>query len=114
MPRIVADIAAARPIHLSIVDGIYTMAGGEGPWNFGRLKPVRPGILFAGLNAVCTDAVGTALMGFDPMADRGKAPFERCDSSLRLAEELGVGTRDLSKIEVAGVPIREAMFKIRG
>jgi uncharacterized protein (DUF362 family) len=114
MPRIVADIAAARPIHLSIVDGIYTMSGGEGPWNYGRLKPVRPGILVAGLNAVCTDAVGTALMGFDPMAERGKAPFETCDNSLRLAEELGVGTRDLSKIEIAGVPIRDAMFKIRG
>jgi uncharacterized protein (DUF362 family) len=114
MPRIVADIAAARPIHLSIIDGIYTMSGGEGPWNRGRLKAMRPGILVAGLNPVCTDAVGTALMGFDPMAERGKAPFERCDNSLRLAEELGVGTRDLSRIEIAGVPIREAMFKIRG
>lgn len=114
MPRIVADIAAARPIHLSIIDGIYTMAGGEGPWNHGRLKPVRPGILVAGLNAVCTDSVGTALMGFDPMADRGKMPFESCDNSLRLAEELGVGTRDLTKIEIAGVPIRDAVFKMRG
>ena len=113
MPRIVADIAAACPIHISIIDGIYTMSGGEGPWNYGRLKPVRPGLLVAGTNAVCTDAVGTALMGFDPMADRGTAPFERCDSSLKLAEDLGVGTRDLSRIEIAGVSIKDAAFRIR-
>ncbi|HEY3440906.1 MAG TPA: DUF362 domain-containing protein [Paludibaculum sp.] len=113
MPRIVADIAAARPIQIAIIDGIYTMAGGEGPWNYGRLKPMRPGLLVAGANAVCTDSVGAALMGFDPMADRGTAPFERCDSSLRLAEELGVGTRDLSRIEIAGLSIKDAAFRIR-
>ncbi len=56
----------------------------------------------AGTNAVCVDAVGAAVMGFDPMADRGTAPFEICDSTLRLAEELGVGTRDLKRIEVIG------------
>jgi uncharacterized protein (DUF362 family) len=114
MPRIVADIAAARPIQISIIDGIYTMSGGEGPWNDGRLQAKRPGLLVAGTNAVCTDAVGTALMGFDPMADRGTEPFERCDSSLKLAEELGVGTRDLSRIEIAGVAIKDAAFRIRG
>ncbi len=113
MPRIVADIAAARPIHLSIIDGIYTMTGGEGPWNQGRLRAVRPGILIAGTNAVCTDSVGTAVMGFDPMAERGTPPFERCDSSLKLAEMHGVGTRDLSRIEVVGVPVKDAVFKFR-
>lgn len=113
MPRIVADIAAARPIQLSIIDGIHTMSGGEGPWNIGRLKPVRPHLLIAGLNAVCTDAVGTAVMGFDPMAERGTPPFERCDSSLKLAEELGAGTRDLKRIEIAGLSLRDAAFRIR-
>jgi len=113
MPRIVADIAAARPIHLAIIDGIYTMSGGEGPWNRGPLKPIRPGLLIAGTNPVCTDAVGTALMGFDPMAVRGAAPFKYCDSFLLLAEQLGVGTRDLSKIEVAGTPIKDAVFRFR-
>jgi hypothetical protein len=54
-----------------------------------------------------------AVMGFDPMADRGTAPFETSDSTLRLAEELGVGTRDLSQIEVVGTPIKEAVFKFR-
>jgi hypothetical protein len=47
------------------------------------------------------------------MADRGTAPFERCDSTLKMAEELGLGTRDLKRIEVIGTPIAEAKFNIR-
>jgi hypothetical protein len=47
------------------------------------------------------------------MAERGAAPFETCDNTLRLAEELGVGTRDLRQIEVIGTPIKEALFKFR-
>jgi hypothetical protein len=112
VPRIVADLAAARPIHLSIIDGILSMNGAEGPWA-GVTLPVRPGVLIAGLNAVSTDAVATAVMGFDPMADRGTAPFERCDSTLRLAEEHGVGTRDLRRIEVLGTPVSAARFDFR-
>jgi uncharacterized protein (DUF362 family) len=112
VPRIVADLTAARPVHLSIIDGIITMNRGEGPWIRGSVM-VTPGLLVAGLNPVCTDAVGTALMGFDPMADRGRPPFETCDSTLRLAEDHGVGTRDLQKIEVVGAPIRGNVFSFR-
>lgn len=113
VPRITADLVAARPIHLAVIDGIYTMTGGELP-NQGRgtiHKPVHPGLLIAGMNCVSTDAVAMATMGFDPMADRGTAPFETCDSTLRLAEQLGVGTRDLSRIEVVGTPIARARFR---
>jgi len=67
----------------------------------------------AGTNTVCVDAVGAAVMGFDPMADRGTAPFETCDSTLRLAEELGVGTRDLKRFEVIGARIAEVVFDYR-
>src|SRR3984893_8650079 len=35
MPRIVADLAAARPIDIALIDGIETIAGGEGPWHKG-------------------------------------------------------------------------------
>jgi uncharacterized protein (DUF362 family) len=112
IPRIITDIVAALPIHLAIVEGVHTMAGGEGPW-IGRVWPVSPGLLLAGTNCVTTDAVGTALMGFDPMAERGVAPFERCDSTLKLAEDAGLGTRDLKKIEVRGVPVAEAAFRFR-
>ncbi len=54
-----------------------------------------------------------ALMGFDPMADRGPPAFERSDSTLRFAEQLGVGTRDLSKVEAAGTTIAKAPFDFR-
>lgn len=114
IPRIIADLAAARPIHLSVIDGIRTMAGGEGPWIRGGLRAVRPGVLVAGLNPVSTDAVATALMGFDPMAERGQPPFERCDNHLALAEAGGAGTRDLKRIEIAGVPIAGAVYRFRG
>ena len=113
VPRIVADIVASRPIDLAIIDGVRSMAGGEGSWIEG-VSPVRPGLLVAGLNPVSTDAVGMALMGFDPMADRGTPPFETSDSTLRLAEELGVGTRDLSRIEVAGPRIDQLRFDFAG
>jgi uncharacterized protein (DUF362 family) len=113
VPRITADLVAARPIHLAVIDGIYTMTGGELPnqdpnWIH---QPVHPGLLIAGMNCVSTDAVAMATMGFDPMADRGSAPFEKCDNTLRLAEHLGVGTRDLSRIEVVGTPIAKAQYR---
>jgi uncharacterized protein (DUF362 family) len=113
VPRITADLVSARPIHLAVIDGIYSMTGGELPnqnksWIH---KPVHPGLLIAGMNCVSTDAVATAVMGFDPMADRGTPPFETCDSTLRLAEHLGVGSRDLSRIEVLGTPIAKARYK---
>jgi uncharacterized protein (DUF362 family) len=111
VPRCVADLVAARPVHLAIIDGIESQTGGEG---IGRnTRHVTPHLLVAGINTVCVDAVGAAVMGFDPMADRGVAPFETCDSTLRLAEDLGVGTRDLKRIEVIGARIADVVFDYR-
>jgi len=112
VPRVTADLVAARPIHLSVIDGIDTVAGGEGPWVKG-MRPVHAGLLIAGMNPVTTDAVCTALMGFDPMAERGTAPFEKCDSTLKLAEQLGIGSRDLSRIELIGLPISKGRVDFR-
>lgn len=112
VPRVTVDLVAARPIHLSIIDGIETVAGGEGPWVKG-MRPVKAGLLIAGTNCVTTDAVCTALMGFDPMADKGSAPFEKCDNTLKLAEQLGIGTCDLKRIEVIGVPIAKGRIEFR-
>ncbi len=114
VPRTVVDLISARPIHLAIVEGIRTMTGGEGPWVNEDLKAVAPGVIVAGLNPVNTDAVCMGLMGFDPLAVRGTPPFERCDSTLHLAEEAGVGTRDLKRIEVLGTPVAEARFDFAG
>jgi uncharacterized protein (DUF362 family) len=110
VPRTVADLVQARPIHLAIVEGIKTMTGGEGPWIREDIRGVAPGVIVAGTNPVNTDAVSMAVMGFDPLATRGTPPFERCDSTLELAEAIGVGTRDLKRIEVAGAAISEVKF----
>jgi uncharacterized protein (DUF362 family) len=110
VPHIVADVVTARPIHLAIIDGVETVTGGEGPWIRG-IRMVQPGLLVAGLNPVCTDAVGAAIMGYNPRAARGTAPFEKCDNILTLAEAHGVGTTDLKRIDVRGVAIEQAMFR---
>jgi uncharacterized protein (DUF362 family) len=112
VPRVVADVCAARPIDLGIIDGIETMAGGEGPWNQ-QTAYAKTNLIAIGTNCVNVDAVGTALMGFDPMADRGRIPFETSDNTLRLGEELGIGTRDLRKIEVIGEKIKTMQFDMR-
>src|SRR3974377_420496 len=78
VPRITADLVASRPIHLAVIDGIYTMTGGALP-NRGKERIRQrglPGVPGAGMTCVSTDAVGTAVMGLDPMADRGAPPFE--------------------------------------
>ena len=110
VPRIVADLAVARPIDLAIIDGVESVAGGEGPW-IGNLRLVQPGVLIAGLNPVCTDAVATAVMGYNPRAVRGTEPFRECDSTLLLAESHGAGSADLSRIEVRGLPIEQALYR---
>ncbi len=111
VPRIVADICAARPIDLAIIDGITSMSGGEGPWcsDAATLKFQAPGVLIVGRNPVSTDAVGTAIMGYaDPRAVRGTKPFTVCDNHLLLAEQAGLGTADLKRIEVRGLSVEKA------
>ena len=104
MPRIVADLNAARPVEIAFIDGIETVTGGEGPWVKG-LNHFNPGVLLLGTNAVCTDAVATAVMSYNPQTLSKTAPFEVCDNHLKLAEAAGVGTCDLKQIGVVGAPI---------
>ncbi len=111
LPRIIADIVAAVPVHLTILDGIETITGAELP--NANTKFVKPNILVIGTNVVNTDAVAAAVMGFDPMASKGTTPFERADNNLQFAEQLGVGSRDLKQIEVVGTPIKDALFEFR-
>jgi uncharacterized protein (DUF362 family) len=110
LPRIIAELNAARPVHLAIIDGIRTASGAETNYGNRPQAAVNPGVIIAGTNTVAADAVAMSVMGFDPLADRGKPPFANCDSTLRFGEELGVGLRDLNRNEVVGVPIAEARF----
>ena len=111
VPRAIADLTAARPVHLAILDGIKTMAGAQTPDP--RCTPIEPGVLMMGTNVVNTAAVAIAAMNYDPRAPKGTVPFERCDNKLLLAEQLGVGSADPGAIEVIGPSIREVMFDFR-
>jgi uncharacterized protein (DUF362 family) len=109
VPRIVADIFGARPTDLNIVEGVRTISGGEGAWNRGiALK--EPKVLLAGRNGVCTDAVATAVMGFDPQAPNRQKPFQG-ENHLRLLAQAGVGAIDLERIEVRGLKVKDAVYQ---
>lgn len=120
VPSICVDLIAARPVDLAIVDGIESSIGGEGPWVKG-FQYANPQVLVAGRNAVSTDAVATAVMGYNPRAKRGETPFHRvapgqpgepvwAENPMLLAEAKGLGSADLSRIDVRGVPIKQAVF----
>jgi len=106
LPKIIIDLNQARPIHLALIDGIKTTEGGEGPW-IASLSPVEPGVLIAGKDPVATDAVATAIMGFDPGAAGFSVPFIRSENYLNLARELGLGTNRLGDIAVIGASIAD-------
>ena len=65
-------------------------------------------LILAGRNGVSTDAVSTAAMGFDPQAPSGQHPFPG-DNHLEMLAANGMGTNDLSQIEVVGLPLSEAV-----
>jgi uncharacterized protein (DUF362 family) len=106
VPRHTVDANGIRPIDLAIIDGVETVSGGEGPW--AQLKAQKAGVLLAGRNPVCTDAIATQVMGYDPMAASGTGPFPG-DNHLALAADLGLGTNNPAEIEVVGLPVKEAL-----
>lgn len=112
VPQIITDLNRARPLHFGLVDGIKTTESGEGPWIEG-VKPLEPGVLFAGKDVVATDAVATAAMGFDPTAAAKSTPFIRGRNHIQLAYELGLGTNRLEEIEILGPSIKEVTTKFR-
>jgi uncharacterized protein (DUF362 family) len=104
-------------VDLAIIDGVETQTSASGGLldveGRREVRFVRPGLLLASFNPVCADAAATAAMGFDPLAARGAPPFENCDSTLELAEQAGIGVRDLNKIEVRGGRIPELRLPFR-
>jgi len=130
MPRLLTDLCGARPIDLAILDGIEAIIGGEGTGMPGT-KHGKPGLLVVGRNCVCTDAVAMATMGYNPRAGRHEAPFriyknpkdhppdqlippgethQYADNTALMGEAAGLGSADLSKIDVRGVPIKDAVY----
>jgi len=94
-----ADLCTIVKPAFSVVDGIIAMEG-LGP---GMGDPVEMDLIVAGKDLVAVDAVTTAVMGHEPMAD----------NCVRVAAQSGVGVADLSKIEVVGEPIAKVQRRFK-
>lgn len=89
----ITDLAKARPINLTIIDGIVAMEG-LGPH---RGTPVNMGVIIVGEDPVATDSIAELIMGFDP----------RLVPTTRMAAEDGLGVCDPAYIEVRGVKVED-------
>lgn len=99
MAGVIVDLCKARKIDLAIIDGRIAMEG-QGPHEG---DPVKLDLLIVGADPVATDTVASAIMGFDPE----KVP------TLRLANQLGLGTNNLHEIEIKGEEIEEACYPFK-
>jgi uncharacterized protein (DUF362 family) len=113
LPKVIMDLVRTRPIDLSIIDGINTTEGGEGPWVKNTFRMVKPGVIIAGKNPVATDSVATAVMGFNPNAGAFETPFVSSLNHLALACEQGLGTNLLDEIELLGAKLEEVVYPFR-
>jgi uncharacterized protein (DUF362 family) len=99
--RVIVDVATTLRPNLAVVDGLIGSNHGMDH------DPVEMNVLLAGHDPVATDAVGAAVMGFDPHAEFPVEPFVVSENHLRLASRVGVGVLDLAGTEVRGVPIEQ-------
>ena len=94
----IADLASIIKPSIAVIDGIIADEGHETSEN-----PVEMNLVIAGTDPVAVDAVGAAVMGVSPKGVK----------HLCFAEEKGLGTCDLRKIEVLGQPIESVRRKFR-
>ncbi len=97
LPRALVDIGVIFPPVLNVVDGLVAQDGKE--WG-GR--PVQTNVLLVGNNVVATDATAVRLMGNDPSADYGTAPYLFDRNPLPLAQAHGLGPIDPSRFDLRG------------
>jgi len=65
MQDAIVDLNAVIPSHLTVIDGLYGMEGKGAPV---RGKPVKMDLVIVGTDIVVVEAVGAAIMGFDPVS----------------------------------------------
>ncbi|MEK7847881.1 MAG: DUF362 domain-containing protein [Chloroflexota bacterium] len=96
-------LAIQKEIHpgiMAVMDGTFV---GEGPGPRAMRPHVR-NVLLASADQVAIDAVAAHMMGFDPLSLK----------FLRLAQERGLGTADLSRIQVVGEDISQVDWHFSG
>jgi uncharacterized protein (DUF362 family) len=91
----IAAINLACPSDLSVIDALE---GGDGKGN-----AIRMDALFAGRNAVATDAVALAAAGFVPEEQR----------QIALCSQLGLGPGRLNEIRIVGEPLEAVRTDLR-
>ncbi len=99
MSDFIIGVVRRFPISLAIITGHPAMVD-RGPTH-GRV--VETGLVIASRDAVAADAVGAAVLGFDPLRIRHIAE----------AGQLGLGEADLSRIEIRGLSLEEAVQRFR-
>ncbi len=102
LPRVLVDVGAIFPPILNVVDALVSQDGRE--WGG---QPVQTNVLIVGNNVVATDATAIRLMGNDPKADYGTAPYLFDANPLPLAHAHGLGPIDLNEIDVRGDDIAD-------
>ncbi len=94
LPYVLVDLGRIVDPALNIIDGLVGQSGRE--WGGeGRVADA----LIAGDHVVATDVCGAYLMGHDPLTDWPSQPYVRDRSALRVADEVGHGTVDVSRID---------------
>jgi hypothetical protein len=99
--EVVVDLFSYHPADYAIVGGPWGIEGGW-PSDPGA-RAVHHNVLVAGTNAVSVDAVGAAIMGFEPTGVM----------HLALAERQGFGDADLGPIWTRGNEIEQALRQFR-
>jgi hypothetical protein len=103
LPHSICDLNLARPVNLALIDGIKNARGGEGVWN-PTFRTMESHVLLAGKDPVATDSVAAHLMGLNAAARKFPLPdgIRQCDNYLDLLHQKGIGTNQMSEIELVG------------
>lgn len=108
MPHLIADLNRALPIRLGIIDGITGLQAEMNAQAFTSIT--TPGVLAAGYNPVCLDAVCCGVMGCDPQSPAETGLFRNGLNHIALAAAKMMGSNDLSQIPVLGDQIQDVRY----
>lgn len=95
----IADLNLVVKPHLTIVDGIFCREGLGYPWS----EELEMDLVLAGRDPVAVDTVTLLVMDIDPKLQKHAV----------MAEEHGIGTMDLNKIEVVGEKIEDVKKRFK-
>ena len=94
LPRHIVDLNLCRPIDFVVVDGLRGMT--DGPIGSQLISPPMQ-MIMAGRDPVAVDTIGALTIGYDPASI----------VYLDMAQDVGLGLADVSRITVRGRPVSE-------